>query len=332
MDWSNERYVRVYTRDTTTWKLMDWRAHTVLLHLFRKVDRAGVLDVGDDGVLGLAAVLELPIEIVESGIAQLCASRGAQPTVIATGSAFVLPRFIEAQEAPQSDVQRQRELRARRRDQALATHVAVTFRDGPEMPHDRNATNRDLATSNLALASGDPHTDQSRNVTLSHETSRDRHAKREPVTPSLASIRIGAAGSSSPLVPIEREITHVVETSAQGRALRRDKHDPTPAEREAAMRVLVKLSEYSRVTYRGGAKHVALIARHLRDGITEPELKAIVALKATEWEADPKMRKFLRPETLFGPDTIERYLDPARTEYAEELAALEPQTSLEVVR
>lgn len=94
LDWANERYVRVYTRDTTTWKLCDWRARTVLLHLFRKVDRSGVLDVGDDGVAGLAAVLELPLEeIVEPGIAQLV-KRG---TVEHGNGAYVIPNFIEAQ-------------------------------------------------------------------------------------------------------------------------------------------------------------------------------------------------------------------------------------------
>lgn len=121
MDWSNERYVRVYTRDTTTWKLLDWRGRVVLSLLIRKVDRAGVLDVGHDGVLGLAAVLELPIDIVEPGIGQLVIARGgAQPTVVDTGTAYVLPNFLEAQEAPSSDPQRKRESRARHRDRALA--------------------------------------------------------------------------------------------------------------------------------------------------------------------------------------------------------------------
>ena len=119
MDWANERWVRVFTRDTVSWKLCDWRAHTTLLHLFRKVDRAGVLDVGDDGIAGLAAVLELPIEVVEPGIAQLIKTgNGRLPTVVFSGASYVIPNFIEAQETPQSDPQRTRESRARRRDVA----------------------------------------------------------------------------------------------------------------------------------------------------------------------------------------------------------------------
>ncbi len=128
MDWANERWVRVFTRDTVSWKLCDWRAHTTLLHLFRKVDRAGVLDVGDDGIAGLAAVLELPIEVVEPGIEQLTRTgNGRLPTVVFSGAAYVIPNFIEAQETPQSDPQRTRESRGRRRD--LASLVSRNVSD-----------------------------------------------------------------------------------------------------------------------------------------------------------------------------------------------------------
>jgi uncharacterized phage protein (TIGR02220 family) len=160
MDWANERYVRVYTRDTVSWKLCDWRAHTVLLHLFRKVDRAGVLEVGGDGVIGLAAVLELPVEVVEPGIEQLTRSIGRRPTVLFTGSAYVIPNFIEAQEARQSDPQRAKESRARRRD--------LTSLES------RNVT---VPSQNVTQPSHD--------VTPSHTAS-------QPVTPSLAVPSLGS--------------------------------------------------------------------------------------------------------------------------------------------
>lgn len=155
MDWSNERYVRVYTRDTTTWKLMDWRGRTVLSLLIRKVDRAGVLDVGHDGVLGLAAVLELPLDIVEAGIDQLTTSRAGMPTVVDTGTAYVLPNFLEAQEAPASDPQRKRESRARRRDRSLAESRNLLVTDGRVPDGDR----------------------------MGHETGRDEDGNRNEVTP-----------------------------------------------------------------------------------------------------------------------------------------------------
>ncbi|HMI91588.1 MAG TPA: hypothetical protein VK509_09515, partial [Polyangiales bacterium] len=47
MDFSNEYYVRVYVRDTTTWKRLGWDGQAVLVQLLRKMDMAGVLDIED---------------------------------------------------------------------------------------------------------------------------------------------------------------------------------------------------------------------------------------------------------------------------------------------
>lgn len=146
MDWPNERYVRVYTRDTTTWKLLDWRARTVLLHMFRKVDRAGVLEVGEDGVLGLAAMIELPIEIVEPGLKQLLSSRS--PTVIEADGSYVIPHFIEAQECAQTDRQRAKESRSRRRETALASRNVTT--------PSRNEANRHGRSHDVTVCHSEP--------------------------------------------------------------------------------------------------------------------------------------------------------------------------------
>lgn len=105
--------------------------------------------------------------------------------------------------------------------------------------------------------------------------------------------------------------------------------DATPAERNSALLVLSRLSERSGVKYTGSAAHIRLIVGRLRDGITEMELRAIVAYCDEEWEGKPQMRGYLRPETLFGPETHQKYLDPARTRYAKELS---DQPKLEVVR
>lgn len=115
MDWSSERYVRVYTRDSTTWKILDWKARTVLMLMFRKVDRVGVLDVGGRGARGLAAILELPIEIASDGIAQLV----TEACVVERGDVYVIPNFLEAQEAVQTPAHRSRQYRERKRARAL---------------------------------------------------------------------------------------------------------------------------------------------------------------------------------------------------------------------
>lgn len=134
LDYANERFVLLYTRDTTTWKLLDWEARAVLMFLLRKVDRAGVIDVGEDGIEGLAAVIEVPIAVVERAMPKLV----ARLTVTSTGSAFVLPNFIDAQECSRSDKQRQRDSRERRRAVALSRNVTGESRnvtDGHERSH-----------------------------------------------------------------------------------------------------------------------------------------------------------------------------------------------------
>lgn len=50
-----------------------------------------------------------------------------------------------------------------------------------------------------------------------------------------------------------------------------------------------------------------LIAR-IDDGYEIQDMKAIIAMYARKWKDDPKMKEYLRPQTLFGPENIEKYL------------------------
>lgn len=98
---------------------------------------------------------------------------------------------------------------------------------------------------------------------------------------------------------------------------------------------MLKLSEASGIAYRGGDEHRRLVLSRLRDGIHELELRAVIAYCADEWHGKSDLAAYLRPETLFGPKTIHRYLDAARTKYARELrdaGVIQPQPKLEVVK
>lgn len=117
MDWSDERYVRLYTRDTVTWKLWPWEARALFPLLQRKVDRAGILDLGGAGARGVAAIVDLPLAVVEPGLDGLTASN----TVELSDSCLVIPNFIEAQEAITSGAQRMRDMRESRRAKARRT-------------------------------------------------------------------------------------------------------------------------------------------------------------------------------------------------------------------
>ncbi len=111
-----------------------------------------------------------------------------------------------------------------------------------------------------------------------------------------------------------------------GSRVRKPKAIATPAEQAIARVVLDKLGDRSRVKYSGAPPHVALIASRLREGLTEHDLRAVVGYcaESLEWESKPEMAKYLRPETLFGPSTIHKYLDAARTWAASWLAEQQP--------
>lgn len=62
-------------------------------------------------------------------------------------------------------------------------------------------------------------------------------------------------------------------------------------------------------SYRASSKkNTSLIHARLNDGFTIDDFKAVIDKKAAAWRDDPKMAKYLRPETLFGTK-FEGYLN-----------------------
>ncbi len=115
MDWCNERYVRVYTRDTLTWKRLRWNGQCVLLQVLRRLDRAG--RVALDGMEPWEAVVLLcdaPEDVAHEGMAA-CLDAGV---LVKHDGDLVAPNYIEAQECSASDAERKR--RQRDRDKARA--------------------------------------------------------------------------------------------------------------------------------------------------------------------------------------------------------------------
>lgn len=119
MDWSNERYVRLYTRDTVNTQLLSWEARCVFWELLRKVDRSGVLEIGNvEPGKALAVALRVPAEVASTALAEWL----ADGRVELRDGAIVVPNHLGAQEAPQSDRARARASRERR-------SAGVTIRD-----------------------------------------------------------------------------------------------------------------------------------------------------------------------------------------------------------
>jgi uncharacterized phage protein (TIGR02220 family) len=157
-------------------------------------------------------------------------------------------------------------------------------------------------------------------ATASQQPASQQPAADQPLTsPSPGQASLPGSGSSS-VFSSESPLT---PPSGGTRPARRKRADPTHSERAQALEVLAALSKHSAVQYRGSEHHVALIARQLRAGRTELDLRKVAWYCAKKigksgWRDDPEMRDYLRPETLFGPTSIERYLDAARTAYFRE--------------
>ena len=93
------------------------------------------------------------------------------------------------------------------------------------------------------------------------------------------------------------------------------KADATADEMAIRDRVLTRLGERNNCRYTGGKAHTRLIVGRLRDGFSEDDLRRVVAYCAEGlgWQ-DPahNCHPHLKPETLFGPESIERYVYKAR--------------------
>lgn len=148
MNFEDESYIRLYTRDTPTWLRLGFEGQAVLALLLRKVDRAGVLDGVDDAIADVALVLGAPLPFVQAAMPRLL----ALGTVVHRLGRLILPRFVEAQSATKSDKTRARDSRARRRDfgrvielgGADAVH-AVGFADGVDAVTPRDEPSRETA-------------------------------------------------------------------------------------------------------------------------------------------------------------------------------------------
>lgn len=280
MDWSNERYVRLYTRDTADMVAVGWEGRTVLYELLRKVDRSGVLDHGGEVEL-VPEILRLPQDLFLTGFARLV-KRGV---ILVTETALVLRNFIDAQESEQTDRQRQAESRARRRDKAMAS--------GATPAEAKKAARPDYYKEPVTPGHTGSHV-----VTAGHS---------EPSLPSLA----------EPEEISSAEPTLLASGTNPGHELpkkrRKKPTEATEQEQGAAVTVLGKLSERSGREYRPTtSEHVKLIVALLRRGYSESELRLVVWDRSNRWSGDPKMDEYLRPATVFGPEKFADYLAAAK--------------------
>lgn len=175
MDFANERYVRWYVRDTTTFKRLKFEGQCVLGLLLRKADRAGVIDIGPDVEPWEAAVLHIegcPEKFARLGMARLLKER----VIVHDGDRLVFPRYIEANETPMSDKQRAKESRAKRA--TLDPHEQLRLPLQPLAHSPRRA-----AADPSSQPPSQNVTPASRNVSQPSRAVTPRHAESHAVTP-----------------------------------------------------------------------------------------------------------------------------------------------------
>lgn len=98
----------------------------------------------------------------------------------------------------------------------------------------------------------------------------------------------------------------------------------TADEMATAMRILGYFTAKTGVAYQGAQQHIRLIRARLAEGLTEHDLRCVIAYawnptglgwKTSTTSDGVPMSRYLVPETLFGPIKIAKYLDAARAWY-----------------
>jgi hypothetical protein len=136
LDWSNERYVRLY-RPGVDHRALCWQARAIWPLLLQEADGAGVIGARK-GVAGLAKALDFPVEVVEAGIADLL----DDGCLVAIPGGYCIRNYVEAQTATMTD--NSRKARQREHDRALsalAAAAATVSQAGAQFGHE---TSRDV--------------------------------------------------------------------------------------------------------------------------------------------------------------------------------------------
>jgi hypothetical protein len=145
MNWGDERYVRVYTRESPDWLCLPWQARALFVEILKRCDRSGVLKVGPHPESTVAVAIYWPPEVVRQFLPVLL----EDGCLTLAGTHLVARNYIEAQETAKSDAERKRESREKRRDGALAgvtkRDQVVTKRDGTVTKPDAPVTKPDAS-------------------------------------------------------------------------------------------------------------------------------------------------------------------------------------------
>lgn len=171
MDWSNERWVKLYVRDTVAMRLMPWQARCLFWELLRKIDLSGWLELDGHGTAGLAVALGCDAGDAERALAEWLKAGWVDDS---DPGGLLVPTHVEAQRATQSNALRQRLKRSRRGD--TRDHDRVTARDSACRGRSKSVA---PDTPSVAPDTGGVGTDTIRPTATPREEREEREEKRE---------------------------------------------------------------------------------------------------------------------------------------------------------
>lgn len=139
MDWSDERWVKLYVRSSVAWQVASFNARGLYYELMRLAGKdSDRVKLGRQGAEGLARLVGLGVTECNAALREL--TEGGWVALDGNDAENVfLVGHLEQQKAQTSNKVRQAEFRARQRGNDSANDETVT---------ERNATSRDVTESN----------------------------------------------------------------------------------------------------------------------------------------------------------------------------------------
>lgn len=227
MNWDDEKYVRIFIRETPNWIRAPWEYRVVVRAIMTKLDRTGAIElgvVGEEGWDTLAELIRLPVKITETGMSHALKIKTFVTRDRDDVTVLVMPGFQPAQDFAKTNAERAREYRERKRADLLAQPAskprAVT------KSRDENAS-RNGVTDNQRNVTEDGGSSARSPVTKSRDDLQKtpRNGKSSPSR--LASARARARLPSEPSVPAEPSLMMTATPSRSVRATfpRMSSHD-----------------------------------------------------------------------------------------------------------
>lgn len=86
-----------------------------------------------------------------------------------------------------------------------------------------------------------------------------------------------------------------------------------PSTPDAPKQVITMFNQITGRNFMGSKSDLLLVKARLSDGFTVEDMRLVFESKNMEWRHDPKMSKYLAPETILRASNFEKYLQAARS-------------------